>query len=170
MAITNPQADLYGLSGQRFYQISPQVNMLTTGDKFAYAPAAPIAIFKWGVLANALIDVGAGMILTMDKRVTIGSDTNRVTGSTSSGVDTAGGSLSTSTTDISQGKGIYRVLSQPLIIVPGYEVVVQVSDAADTAGTGYIWFEYASLPFAGDSNLTSLQDANLIYNMTKKTS
>lgn len=165
MAITNPQADVYGPEYRRT-QVSPQVNWSGASDKFSYAPASPIAIVRWGTINNSTTVVGSGAF-TADLRVTAGSDSGRVTGATSAGVDTQGGTLTQAAT--AAGKGNYRNLSQPMIVCPGQEVVFKQSTGA-TSGTGFIWFEYASLPFQGDANLTSLQDANLIYNLTKVSS
>ncbi len=164
MAITNPQADVYGPEN-RHSNVSAQVNWAVTEDKYSFAPAMPIAIVRWGTINNSTTVVGSGKF-TCDLRPTAGSDSSRVTGSIASGVDTQGGTLTMAAT--AAGKGNYHNLSQPMIVCPGQEVVFATSTGA-TSGTGFIWFEYAKLPFQGDSGLTSLQDANLIYNMTKVT-
>lgn len=149
--------------------VSGQVALTTTGDKFIFTPAAPCYITRWGVIADALIDVGAGMILAGDHRIDAGTDTGRVNGSVSSGVDTAGGTLSTSTTDVPQGNGLYHTLSSPFLVVPGEQFVIECTDAADTAGTGLLFIEYAEAAFQGDSGLTS-RLTNPLYNMTSKAS
>lgn len=164
MAITNPQADVYGPENRHF-QVSAQINYAVAADKFSFAPPMPIAIVRWGVINNSTTVVGSEVI-TGDLRITAGSDAGRVNGATSSGVDTQGGTLTPTAT--AAGKGNYRNLSQPWIVCPGQEAVFEATTGA-TSGTGFVWFEYAKLPFQGDSALTSLQDANLIYNMTKLT-
>lgn len=162
MAITNPQADVYGPENRR-WNVSAQINWAGTGDKFSIAPASPIAIVRWGTINNGTTVVGSGKF-TGDLRVTAGSDSGRVTGSIASGVDTQGGTLTPAAT--AAGKGNYHNLSQPCIVCPGQEFVITQSVTL-TSGTGYLWVEFAQLPFQGDAALTSLQDANLIFNLTK---
>lgn len=156
----------------RAFSISAQVALTTTGDKFTFSPAVPVNIVRWGVIADALIDVGAGMVIALDHRVTFGSDTGRVNGATSAGKDTAGGTLSTGTTDVAQGKGLYREVNQvpgPFKLAPGEQAVFEVTDAADTAGTGFLWLEYEVEGFAGTGE-TTVAAGNRLANMTKKTS
>ena len=156
----------------RDYVVSAQVALNSTGDKFTFTPGGPVNIVRWGVIADALIDVGAGAVFTLDYRPTAGSDTGRVNGSTSAGDDTAGGSLSTGTTDVAAGKGIYREVNQvpgPFKLAPGEQAVFEVTDAADTAGTGFVFIEYEVEGFTGDPALTTLAQ-NRIVNMTKKAS
>ena len=153
-------------------EVSGQVTFTTTGDKFEFTPGRPVNVIRWGIIANALIDVGAGMIVTMDFRPTVGSDASRVNGSVASGVDTAGGTLSTSTTDVAAGDGIYHdvVAANGFQIDPGESAVFEVTDAADTAGTGYIFVEYEELPFQGAGAAGVAGDSNRVFHMTKKAS
>lgn len=153
-------------------EVSAQVDFTTTGDKFELTPGRPVTVIRWGVIANALIDVGAGMVVAMDFRPTIGSDASRVNGSVAAGVDTAGGTLSTSTTDVAAGTGIYHnvVVADGFQIDPGESAVFEVTDAADTAGTGYIFVEYVEAPFQGEGATGVANAANRIANMTKKAS
>lgn len=156
----------------RDFAISAQVALTTTGDKFTFSPAMPVNIVRWGVIADALIDVGAGMVIALDHRPLFGSDTGRVDGATAAGVDTAGGTLSTGTTDVPAGKGIYREVNQvpgPFKLDVGEQAVFQVTDAADTAGTGFLFVEYEVEGFNGDPGMTVAQ-GNRIGNMTKKLS
>ncbi len=155
-------------------EVSAEIDMTSTGDKMTFSPAQPVNIVRWGVLANALIDVGAGMIIKADFRPTAGSDGSRGDGDV--------GDLTFSTDeDISQGEGAYTeecgtpaagTVADPLIaqkfsVDPGEEVVFQITDAADTAGSGRIFVEYEALPFVGDSNATAGGFSNRIDNMTQ---
>ena len=153
-------------------EVSAEIDFTSTGDKMTFSPAQPVNIVRWGVLANALIDVGAGMIVKADHRPTAGSDASRGDGDV--------GDI-TVTADIAQGAGAYTeecgtpaagTVADPLIaqkfeVDPGEEVVFQVTDAADTAGTGRIFVEYEALPFVGDSNVTAGDFSNRIDNMTQ---
>jgi hypothetical protein len=108
---------------------SAVATLTTTGIKFTLTPAVPIDIIRWGVIANALIDVGAGMILQARKRPTAGSATG----------ESVVGTLSTGTTDIAAGTLFNDELAAPVQIDPGQDFVVDATDAADTAGTGFIY-------------------------------
>ena len=154
------------------------VDFTTTGDKWVLTPARPINIIRWGIVADALIDVGAGMVVALDFRPTAGSDSGRVNGATSSGRDTAGGTLSTGTTDVAAGSGSYRDLVPVAAsglsatgtgeyggfqVDPGEQAVFEVTDAADTAGSsGVLFVEYVTMPAGQGSRWTA--------KMTKKTS
>jgi hypothetical protein len=152
---------------QRRYEVSAQVALTTTGDKMTFTPGAPVNIVRWGVIADALIDVGAGMTIKADFRPTAGSDTGRGDGD--------GGDI-TVTADIAQGKGAYTeevatpaatAVAAKLQVDPGEQVVFQVTDAADTAGTGHIFVEYELEGFSGGSPAAALSLANRISNMTQ---
>lgn len=143
------------------------VSIATTGDKASFAPSQPVNVVRWGCIATVAI-TGAPVI-TLDKRVTLLSDTGRVNGATAAGVDTAGGTLTPGT--LAVGKGAYREVNQvpgPFKLAPGEEAVFEVTTAA-TAGTVVFFVEYEAEGFNGDAGLT-LAQGNRIANMTKKTS
>lgn len=131
------------------YFVTASLALTTTGDKATFAPGQPINVRRIAVIANALIDVGAGMTIKVDHRPTAGSDTGRTDGIGKDLVVAA---------DIAQGKGEYAELPTEFEVDPGEELVVQVTDAADTAGTGYVVIEYQRKPFTGTR----------IANMTKQ--
>ncbi len=153
-------------------EVSAEIDLTATGDKMTFSPARPVNIVRWGILANSLIDVGAGMVIKADHRPTAGSDGSRGDGDV--------GDI-TVTSDINQGEGAYTeecgtpaagTLADPVVaakfsVDPGEEVVFQVTNAADTAGTGRIFVEYEALPFVGDSNVTAGDFSNRIDNMTQ---
>ncbi len=152
---------------QHRVEVSASVNMDSTGDKMTFTPATPVNIVRWGVIADTLIDVGAGMTIKADHRPTAGSDSSRGDGDV--------GDI-TVTADISQGTGAYTeecataagtAVPGKFEVDPGEQVVFQVTDAADTSGTGHIFVEYELLPFVGDSNVTAGEFSNRIDNMTQ---
>lgn len=140
-------------------EVSDQVDLTSTGDKLVWTPGTPVNIIRWGIIADALIDVGAGMTVKMDHRPTAGSDSSRTDGTPSTAVNLV------TAVDVAAGKGIYVDLSEAFEVDPGEEVVFQVTDAPDTAGTGVIFIEYDRLPFQNDSNLAAAD--NRLSNMTK---
>lgn len=139
----------------------------STGDKYIFTPANPIDVYRWGLITNALLDVGAGFVLALDFRPTAGSDTNRVEMST----------ISTGTTDVAAGKMVYNQAigadndgetaedgtlrnvapTGPIECDPGEELVIEVTNAADTAGTGYVFIEYVELPAQGTRNANAIE-------------
>lgn len=143
------------------------VTMVGTGNKASFAPSQPVNIVRWGV--EATVAFTGAPVIALDKRPIVGSDTGRVDGTTTAGVDVAGGTLTPGTLAI--GKGAYREVNQnpgPFKLNPGEEAVFEVTTAA-TAGTGIFFLEYEEEGFTGDPILTSLSQ-NRIANMTKKSS
>ena len=158
------------VDNMHFTETSAQIAVNSTGDKFSFTPGRPVNIVRWGIIADALIDVGVGMTIAADHRPTITSDTGRGDGDV--------GTITT-TADIAQGDGIYTETVSPDVtgktlqtfrVDPGEQVVFQVTDAADTAGTGIIFVEYRQLPFVGDANVAAGLDSNRIAGFTKVTS
>lgn len=151
----------------RFTEISAQIGMTSLGDKMTFMSAVPVNIVRWGVIADSLIDVGAGFTVKGDHRPTAGSDSSRGDGDV--------GDI-TVTDDIAQGKGIYTEEcatpaspAQPakFLLDPGEQVVFQITDAADTAGTGMIFVEYELEGFSGGLPAPALTLANRTSNMTQ---
>lgn len=144
--------------------VSAQIALNSTGDKATFTFARPVDIVRWGIIADALIDVGVTMVVKLDHRPTAGSDTNRTDG-IPDGTTTK--NITTGTTDIAQGKVAVVNLATPFSVDPGEQVVAQVTDAADTAGTGIVFIEYIPKPFAGDTTLPSAQSefSNRIANV-----
>lgn len=153
-----------------FTEVSAQISVASTGDKFTFTPGNPVDIVRWGIIADVLIDVGVGATVKADFRPTAGSDTGRGDGDV--------GSITT-TVDIAQGDGLYTETVSPgqtgktlqtFRVDPGEQVVFQVTDAADTAGTGHIFIEFRQMPFVGDAAVTAGLDSNRIAGFTKVTS
>lgn len=167
---------------QKRYAQTAGVALESTGDKATITPTNPIRVTKWGFLSadtdgSGIVDVGVGLVVSMDKRPTVYSDTNRVE------IDTI-----TTTADVALGAGLYSDLvsgfsgsstavdgstlnnapsspatgvAVPVDVYPGQQLVFEVKDAADTDADNVIfWVEYIELPFVGD----------YISNYTKKNS
>lgn len=152
--------------------ISATVAVATTGDKVVVPVSGPQKIYRWGIIANSIIDVGAAAIFSFEHRITAGSDTGRTV------IDT----ISTGTTDVAAGKGLYSDLSNgfdgaqtgedgkprniapaqgtpnlPVVVRPGEELVFEVTDAPDTAGAGaYFFYEYSEEPWVGVTPLANM--------------
>src|SRR3990167_9607381 len=148
------------------------VAFTSTGDKFIYTPAVPIDVYRWGFVTDALLDVGVGFVIALDHRPTAGSDTGRVEKQ-----------VMTFTADVAAGKVRYNepILpvaessvaglgetnqlinvgpAGPFEVDPGEELVIEVTDAADTAGTGYVFIEYAELTAQGTRNANATKVAS----------
>lgn len=153
---------------RRVYQqdVEDAYTLTNVGDAFKFSPTVPVDVVRWGFTVTTTAQVGAGMAVTGDWRPTVGSDTNRVTGSVSGGVDTGLGSI-TASADIAAGKMAYHECSSPFEVDPGEEVVLKVSNAADTAGVARFFIEYIVKPFVGDSGVTAGGESNRIANATK---
>lgn len=136
-----------GANYHTFYGVQDAAD--ATGDGMVFAPGSPVEIIRWGFIADALIDVGTTMIVALDK-------TN--SGGTRGDGDV--GTITTGTDDILKNDGIYTENVSPGVtlhptephkLIPGEFVTLQVTDAADTAGTFIPFIEYRKLPFVGDS-------------------
>ncbi len=152
-------------------EVFPVIALDGTGDKMTYSPGQPIDVIRWGITLTVAADVGAGAVVAMDFRPTIGSDTDRVNGSVALGIDTAGGTISfTTDDDHAIGAVIYHDVVPPFQVDPGEELVIAVDNAMDTTGDGKPFIEYLEKPFVGDSNRTAGTASNRIGNAVKKAS
>lgn len=136
---------------------TPLVAVDGLGDVFSFVPGSPVEVIRWGLIADALIDVGAGMTVKADKVNSAGTRGDGDAGSV------------TTTSDIAAEDGIYTENVSPGVtahptephkLIPGERIVFQVTDIADTAGDAFIFIEYRKRPFVGDD----------LANMTKVTS
>jgi hypothetical protein len=165
------------------------VSVTSTGDKLVFTPNFPARVIRWGIIWDTAPTV-TPPVLTLDFRPTAGSNTNRVTGSSSTstvngktvGLDVAGGSITCpaiGSAGALQGQGLrHDVVAAVLaasgydgfVIFPGQQGVIEVSTAA-TAGTGWIFLEFETLAFVGDPATpgigTQSFGTNPIQNITK---
>lgn len=146
---------------------------VAAGDKLIYSPSRPVRIVRWGFLCTTTVnDATNALKLTGDVRVTVGSDTGRVGGSTAtvqaaSGYnaagqpalfqDTAGGSLTltASASQVAAGKGVYHFMNpQAGSGSPAIYPAVDGTQKADTQlviypGQEFIIKSNATAPAAG---------------------
>lgn len=128
---------------------------------------APIEVIRMGIVVddNELLDVGAGFAIALKKYLIPGSSTNAVTLGTI-----------TSTADVAKGTGLYNdfrlgdtdgetaeddtlryvsprsdsdVEDNDFIVLPGQQLVFDLTDAADTSGKGQVFVQYIERPFTG---------------------
>lgn len=134
------------------------VDFNATGDKFIYTPASKSEIYRFGFIADAAMDPDAGgFVLALDWRPTAGSDTDRVEKATITRADTetvAAGKLvyADVVIAVAQATGVDGSLvnvgpSGPLVVMPGEQAVVEVTNAVGAAATGYIFIEVMELAF-----------------------
>lgn len=138
----------------------PIVFTATAADiKFAFAPAGPIRVYRFGILAQTAFTVGSF-------RLTLGQYDQAVANLVAGTTVTL-----TPTVDFAAGKGVYRDVLVPvaqttinavgiggqvsnvkpvgpLTIFPGQSVGIALTTVA-TAGTGRLFIEYAELPQEG---------------------
>lgn len=138
----------------------------STGVVAVFNFGVPVEVLRIGLTVddNELLDVGAGVVLSFQKYLIPGSSTNAVVLGTIS-----------STADVAKGSGLYNNLNtgdadgetaedgslrnesprnnfdsgNKYIIYPGEQLVVDLTDAADTSGKGQVWVQYVERPFAG---------------------
>lgn len=145
-----------------------------TGNKLTFAPTTPVVITRWGFIATTALDTGT-ITAALDFRPTVGSDTNRVDGATADGIDTAGGAMTATAAQLAVGKGVYHNVKQAatgllggaMEVVPGQEVVIDLT--AETVGAGSLipFIEYTMLPFQqGTPATTGSAGTNQLVNMT----
>lgn len=142
------------------------VDATATGDT-VMTFAQPIDILRWGFITEVPLDVGAGMTVSLDHRPTAGTDTGRVE------ID----AMAAFTADIAAGLGRWADLDDavaqatavdgslvdvgtgnPFQVDPGEQVVFDVDDAADTAGTLTIFIEYLEKPMTGTRWTTTMTE------------
>jgi len=160
------------------------VDLNATGDKFGFAPAGPIDVYRYGIITATAFDPDAGgFVLAIDLRPTAGSDTNRVEKATLTRADaqvaaagkvvykkvvipvaetTQAGHLSSLTPGTKQNVDPLG----PLHVRPGEEVILEVTNAMGAAATGRLWIEYAELGFAEPSDVATSDGFNVVRDLT----
>lgn len=110
-------------------------------DLLVFTPSKPIDLVRFGFIIDGATASGTTLVLSLDKRVKAGTDTDRVE------LDT----LSPAAT-VAQGKGAYKDLATREEIDPGEEVIVEVKTAAGVAATGRVFIEYVERAFQSPPN------------------
>lgn len=145
------------------------VDFNATGDKFIITRPHPFDVMRWGIITIEAMDPDAGgFVLALDKRVTVGTDTDRVE------VDT----LTRANADlIAAGHVVYKDVelqvaqatgsdgslvnvgpAGPAHFEPGQEAVFEVTNAVGAASTGYIFAEIVVRPFNDAGYATVTED------------
>lgn len=134
------------------------VDFNATGDKFIYTPACKAEVYRFGFIADAAMDPDAGgFVLALDHRITAGSDTGRTEKQTITRADAetvAAGKLVYADViiPVAQAAQVDGSLldvgpSGPLVVMPGEQVVIEVTNAVGAASTGYVFLEVMELAF-----------------------
>ena len=111
------------------------LDLTSTGDKAYWGPVCvPHYIHMVGVVIDAT--PGDAGVIKGDLRLTRDSDTNRTDGT----VFTIALATSHTVTAGSVSKVIYHKLTTPFLVVPGQEVVVEVTDASASVDEAKISF------------------------------
>lgn len=147
------------------------VDFNATGDKWLLTFPHPVDVYRFGFMTIAAMTPDAdGFQLDMDKRITIGSDTGRIadaggfifrpltTGVVAAGSMVAQDVVLTVAAAVGSDGSIVNVdPAGPLRVTEGQELVLKVGNAVGSVSTGYIWVEYAQLPFnrAGNAKLVA---------------
>ena len=144
--------------------------LTTTGDKFIITPANPISIQRWGVILQTAKDASA-MVITLETRITAGSDTGRVVSDTMTDTATARaagislerkivGTNPNQSTGLDNSKvNVAALQGAGIVILPGQEAVFKVGTASASTGAGYFYaeyIEYAAVPVIASTASTAL--------------
>lgn len=139
----------------------------STGVVAAFAPPVPIEILRFGIIVDSAeaLDVGVSFSIDLIKYPTAGSSTNAVTIGTitrtadvaaggvvvnnldaepaqTSGDDTLYSGTTSQTSLVNTAPRDRTTVPTKYQIMPGQQVVFDLTDAADTAGKGYVFIEY----------------------------
>lgn len=142
------------------------VDFNSTGDKYIYTPASKAEIYRFGFITDAAMDPDAGgFVLALDHRPTAGSDTNRAEKQTITRADAetvAAGKLVYADVVIPVAEAVQGDGSKlnvgpagPLVVMPGEQAVIEVTNAVGAASTGYVFLEVMELNF-------EIEDADVV--------
>ena len=127
--------------GEYLYEVGAQAALDSAADILVFSPVVPVDIVAFGVLVEVTLDQTQGLIATLDKRVTLLSDTGRV-------ADASGIRLTpVEGTNVAVGQNLFAEIpaltsgEMGLELEPGESAVFEVTQAA-TAGDGRPWIAY----------------------------
>ncbi len=146
-------------------------NIDSAAAAYEFVPGHPVAVIRMGIVATTAIANAAGTVtVTATHRPTAGSATGAVLKDTMQ---------VTGTTTVAAGAGVYRDLDipaaattpitspithtvntgpdGPIVVNPGESLIFDVGNAADS-GSGYFFFEFVELPFAGTAIANMTED------------
>ena len=138
--------------------VNGPVDFNSLGDKFIYTPVTTAHIYRYGYITNTSQDPDAGgFVLALDHRPTAGSDTGRTEKQTITRADAdvlAAGRcvyadvvINVAEVTAIDGSKFNVDPAGPLTVIPGQEVVIEVTNAMGAAATGYVFLEVMELAF-----------------------
>lgn len=162
------------------------VDFNATGDKFIVTKPVPFDVYRWGFITIEAMDPDAGgFVISLEKRPTVGSDTDRTVIDTitradadtvaagkvvykdtilavaeASGDDTLAGGTTPQTSLVNVGP------SGPAHFAPGDEAVIEVTNAVGAASTGYVWLEIVEYDFALPSTASGVDGSDVIEDLS----
>lgn len=119
------------------YTAATQV-VTSTGDKLLASPGEPIDVVRFGVTFTAAGGSGS-LVIALEKRITAGSDTGRVTG-------IAGAALTVTAAQATVGS-VHTLDVAPLQVDPGEEVIAKVTTGLTSTGTAIVFIHAQPRPF-----------------------
>lgn len=130
------------------------INQSTT-DLLTIPIIKPANVYRLGFIVDSSTASGTTVVVSLDHRVTAGSDTGRVELATLQ-----------PTATVAQGEGVYIDLTGRNEINPGEELVIEAKTAAGVAATAHVFVEVVEYPFVQTSG-DATEDR--LANMTEET-
>lgn len=144
-----------GLGVTKTYTASTQNINQSTTDLLKIAVVKPANVVRFGFIVDSSTASGTTVVVSLDKRVTAGSDSGRVELATLS-----------PTATVAQGKGVYFDLTARQEVNPGEELIFEAKTAAGVAATAHVFVEVVEYPFV-QTSADATEDR--LANMTEET-
>lgn len=125
-------------------------SLASTADIATFTFGTPIEVYEFGVVITTALTASDNLIIAADKRVTAGSDTGRGSGDV--------GTLTIAAADsggVDEGDTIICRPTSPVVILPGEQVVIEVTNAC-AAGDGFAFINYRALPRRDRSTVSAV--------------
>jgi len=113
-------------------------NLTSTGDKLVFSPTFPVDVYRYGVIITTDVAASNNVIIALDKRPVVKSDTGRV--------ELSRFEITAAESGNADAGDLYYKEIAPVQVNPGEELVVEVVDAA-TAGAAVVFLHYQMRPF-----------------------
>lgn len=115
-------------------------SLASTADIYVWTPGTPVEVYEFGVIVTTTLTATDNLIIVADKRPIAASDTGRG--------DADVGTLTVPAADsggIVAGDVIISRQFPPVLIEPGQQVVIQITNAV-AAGDGFAFINYRPIP------------------------
>lgn len=132
---------------------SAGVALDSAADVLVISPVKPVLLNRIGVIQDGGTDPGTGFVMAVDKRPTAGTDSDV----NSRGARSELYNMSPDAA-IGQGNGVYHDADDRYEIVPGEELVLEVTTGGAAGATGNVFAELVEKPFSGVDALTNMTD------------